>query len=63
MDDGTIVRFPGRRSCAVLIVRDGPTWVVLAGSHGWQHGSRREADHDAQWLGRNLGLPIRTVAP
>jgi hypothetical protein len=56
-----IVPFP-RRSLAIWIARDGAAWLVLVGNHGWLFGSRREAEHDAQWLSRNLGLPIRVVA-
>jgi hypothetical protein len=62
-NDAAVVRFPMRRSLAVWITRDGPAWLVLAGEHGWLHGSRQEADRDAQWLGRNLNLPVRAVAP
>jgi hypothetical protein len=61
--DAAVVRFPGRRSSAVWVVPEGKTWVVLAGDHGWQHGSRREADRDARWLGQNLNLPIRKATP
>jgi hypothetical protein len=57
-----ITHFPMRRSLAVWITRDGPAWLVLAGEHGWVSGSRQEAEGDAQWLGRNLGLPVRAVA-
>jgi hypothetical protein len=56
-----ITRFPARRSLAVWITRDGPAWLALAGEHGWLHGSREEAECDAQWLGQNLGLPVRAV--
>jgi hypothetical protein len=58
-----VARFPMRRSLAVWITRDGSAWLVLAGEQGWLFGSRQEADRDAQWLGRNLGLPVRAVAP
>jgi hypothetical protein len=56
-----VVRFPMRRSPAVWISREDQAWLVLAREHGWLFGSRREADIEAQWLGRNLGLPIRAA--
>jgi hypothetical protein len=34
---------------------------VLAGDHGWLHGDHRAAHADAEWLSRNLGLPIRSA--
>lgn len=62
-DSNTVERFPMRRSRAVWITRDGGAWLVLAGEYGWLFGSRVEADRDAQWLARNLGLPIRAATP
>jgi hypothetical protein len=61
-DSITVERFPMRRSRAIWITREGHAWLVLAGEHGWLRGSRQEADRDAQWLGHNLGLPVRAVA-
>jgi hypothetical protein len=57
-----IIRFPPRRSAAILVheVAEGG-WIVLAQYHGWTHGDARSAFADAQWLSRNLGLPIREV--
>jgi hypothetical protein len=60
-DETAVVRFPMRRSPAVWVMREGEAWIVVAGAHGWAHGSRQAADHDAAWLGRNLGLPIRAA--
>jgi hypothetical protein len=40
--------------------RDDP-WLVLAGSSGWIHGDQRSAWADAEWLARNLGVPIRST--
>lgn len=57
-----IVRFPARRAAAVWILRDAGAWLVLAGSHGWLHGSRDDADADAGWLSKNLALPVRDLA-
>jgi hypothetical protein len=62
-NDIAIVRFPMRRSPAVWILPEGQGWLVVAGAHGWEHGSRQEADRDATWMGRNLGLPVRAVSP
>jgi hypothetical protein len=61
-NDTGVVRFPMRRSPAVWVARDGPAWLVLAREHGLLFGSRQEADIEAQWLGRNLGLPVRAAA-
>jgi hypothetical protein len=57
----SIIRFPPRRSAAVWILNDEGAWLVLAGSNGWLHGDRSAAFEDAQWLARNLQLPIREI--
>jgi hypothetical protein len=54
-----VVRFPTRRCAAVWILEHDGGWLVLARDHGWIHGDRRSALADAQWLARNLGLPMR----
>lgn len=54
-----LYRFPARRSLAIWLMRDGAAWLVLANGHGWTHGSSAAADADAQWMSRNLDLPIR----
>jgi hypothetical protein len=58
----TVVRFPARQSLAVWIMREGPAWLVVALEHGWLFGSHNEAEAEARWLSRNLGLPIRSAA-
>jgi hypothetical protein len=62
LNNSTLVRFPSRRSAAVWVMPEGQSWIVVAGSHGWEHGSRDEADRDAAWMGRNLGLPVRVTS-
>jgi hypothetical protein len=62
MDESTIVRFPPRRSAAVWVVPIGQSWLVVAGAHGWEHGTRDGADRDAAWLGKNLGVPVRATS-
>jgi hypothetical protein len=61
----SIIRFPLRRVCWVLIVRerDGAGWLALCGSCGWLFGSLVEARHEAGWLARNSGLPVREIVP
>jgi hypothetical protein len=61
----TLIRFPPRRSAAILDCadRDGGGWLAIAGAHGWLFGSHAEARAEAQWLAHNLGFPIREVAP
>jgi hypothetical protein len=55
-----IERFPMRRTACVWLLREtSSTWMVLAREHGWLHSSYCAALADAQWLARNLGLPIR----
>lgn len=54
-----IIRFPERRHAAVWILREAPAWLVLHGSHGWLLGSRCEARATADWLSKNLAMPIR----
>jgi hypothetical protein len=55
-------RFPPRRFAVVWLLLDCGEWSVLARGHGWVHGSYGSAIADAQWLSKNLGLPIRVVA-
>jgi hypothetical protein len=57
-----VIRFPLRR-VAILIARerDGDGWLALAGPHGWLFGSLADAQHEAKWLARNLGLQVREL--
>jgi hypothetical protein len=57
----TLVRFPARRITAVFVLDTEDGWLVLAGGHGWLHGTLRAARADARWIARNLGLPIRVM--
>jgi hypothetical protein len=57
-----LIRFPARHASCIWMLREGAAWLVLAGSHGWLHGDYHTARADAQWLARNLGLPIRSAA-
>ena len=52
-------RFLPRRSAAIRIIRGADGWMVLAGAHGWIHGDAESARRDAQWLSKNLSLPVR----
>jgi hypothetical protein len=61
-NDTAVARFPMRLSSAVWITRENSAWLVIAREHGWLFGSRREADIEARWLGRNLDLPIRVAS-
>jgi hypothetical protein len=40
-----ILRFPRQRASVIFLTRERnePGWLVLAGEHGWLHGSRLEA--------------------
>jgi hypothetical protein len=53
-----VIRFPPRFSHAIWITRQDTAWVVLARGHGWTFGRRGQALVAAQWLARNLDLPI-----
>ena len=55
----TVVRFPPR---AVFVAQADDGWLVLVRGHGWLHGSRRSSIHDAYWLSRNYGLPVREIS-
>jgi hypothetical protein len=59
MNQQKIERFPPRRESCIWLLRADDAWLVLALSHGWLHGSYRDAMANAGWLARNLGLPIR----
>jgi hypothetical protein len=56
-----LLRFPARHSTVVWLTRDEGAWLVLANGHGWAHGSSAAAFSDAQWLSRNLALPVREI--
>jgi hypothetical protein len=56
-----ILRFPprGRFSpFAVHVVREAPAWLVLCRSHGWLHGSYREAIREAREIARGFGVVV-----
>ena len=57
-----LVRFPARHASCVWILRESTAWLVLHGNHGWAHGDHRAARADAEWLSKNLGLPIRCMS-
>ena len=59
----SLLQFPARRSAAVFVVPADEGWLVQALEHGWLHGDRADAQRDAQWLSRNLALPIREMFP
>lgn len=54
-----VINFPARRSSCVWMLLDDGHWLVVAGEHGWAHGSSDNALRDATWLSDNLRLPIR----
>jgi hypothetical protein len=54
-----IVKFPIRPPFYVEVMPDDGGWLVRVRSHGWLHSNRASALHDAQWLARNHGLPVR----
>jgi hypothetical protein len=60
-----LIRFPPRRICAVIVVRErnGGGWLVLARGHGWLHGSLKSARREACQLSDNLNLPIVECLP
>jgi hypothetical protein len=58
----TVLAFPARRSVVIRIIRDDEAWLVLARDHGWVYGSQDGARRDAEWLSRNMGLPVLEVA-
>jgi hypothetical protein len=48
-----------RRAACVWLLLDCDGWLVLARDHGWIHDDYYSALADAQWMARNLGLPVR----
>jgi hypothetical protein len=44
------------------LLRECDGWLVLARDHRWTHGDYYSALADAEWMARNLGLPIREAA-
>ena len=55
----TIERFPMRRAACIWVLLDCDGWLVLAGDHGWSHGSYTAAIADASWHSQNRAMPIR----
>jgi hypothetical protein len=55
----SVERFPMRRAACVWLLLDCDGWLVLARDHGWIHDDYYSALADAQWMARNLGLPVR----
>jgi hypothetical protein len=56
-----ILQFPPRGPFDVVLMREGPAWLVIAREHGWLHGDRHGAIREAQRLAQNLGVAIREV--
>jgi hypothetical protein len=61
---GAVLRFPPRRSVAIVICaeRAGDGWYAIAGPHGWLCGSLNEARAVAGWLADNLRLPVHEAS-
>ena len=53
-----ILKFPERGPFAVRIVREDLAWLVIARDHGWLHGSRHEAQTDAERIARGHGVVV-----
>jgi hypothetical protein len=64
MTAAEIIRFPPRRRTVGFIVPDDDdgAWLVLAGSHGWLHGSLGEAIADARAIAAGFGVAVRVAA-
>jgi hypothetical protein len=62
MTRAQIIRFPARKAAAIFVTeaREGGV-VVMAVEHCWLHGNSSGAFEDAEWLSKNLGMPIRVV--
>jgi hypothetical protein len=60
--NGTVIRYPLRRSFAIWLLREAGAWLVVSGDHGWLFGSRREAISEARRLAQIFNDPIREVA-
>jgi hypothetical protein len=58
-----VLRFPSCAPFEVVLQREDQAWLVTVrnGRHGWLHGSRADALHDARWLARNYGTRIKEV--
>jgi hypothetical protein len=54
-------RFPMRRAAVIWLLHSCGEWLVIAREHGWAHGDYGSALEDAQWLSKNLDLPIRVA--
>jgi hypothetical protein len=55
-----IIKFPERGPFAVRIEREAEAWLVVARDHGWLHGSRHEAEAeaDAERVARGFGVVV-----
>jgi hypothetical protein len=55
------LRIPSRHP-AVWITREGKAWLVIAGDHGWLHGSYEAALRDARDIAKGFGCTIRVAS-
>jgi hypothetical protein len=53
-----IINFPERGPFAVRISREDSAWIVVARDHGWLHGSRHEAQADAERIAGSYGVAV-----
>jgi hypothetical protein len=53
-----IIHFPQRGPFSVRIEREDSAWLVVARSHAWLHGSRHEAEADAELIAGGYGVAV-----
>jgi hypothetical protein len=53
-----VIRFPARRSRAVIIMRECEAWLVLSKQHGWLHGAHGRALADATEIADGHGVAV-----
>jgi hypothetical protein len=57
-NSGKIISFPARGPFTVQVAREDQAWLVVCRSHGWLHGSRREALAVASAIASGFGVAV-----
>ncbi|MPZ57979.1 MAG: hypothetical protein GEU91_16085 [Rhizobiales bacterium] len=58
MTTGSVIQFPPHRFAAVMVLKEGPAWLVLLRSHGWLFGCRHDALIEACALASASGMRV-----
>jgi hypothetical protein len=57
-----VILFPARGPFVVRIEREEAAWLVVCRSHGWLHGSQRDAIADAEAVAAGFGVAVEVAS-